>query len=513
MRSRKQKALCQSAEALEIREVKTAAITAALSSSGVLTISGTDSNDHVHVCSDKSNVVVYRMQFVNSPNGGAPVETPAGVIPITVAGKTQAGLLRNQVKSITMDMKRGDDRVTLKSDIPATVYGSYGNDVLKAGTGAASLYGGSDNDLLYGGSGNDFLYGGKGNDYIVGGTGNDMLFGEYDNDRLFGQDGIDSLYGGDGDDYLNGGNGIDQFSGGNGVDTFARSLFLPGNGLSLSGESLNVGREEPEEPTEITGAYLTETTIADSTFDIDQDGSPTCAFLATLSSVARTTGESDDLVKRIQYDAAKNLYGITFCTKAAVEFTILGRTTTLFNAEYKTVWVNGDWTEGRDPGGKLWVTLYQKAYLQLLGASTRDSGGTALPSSSWTTAPGKAWNNVANIYLALTGKVSSFVKSADATAQKMFDQFADSSRGMVASSLDSGTSAGVIANHCYSVYKIFKDAKGNWMVRLRNPWAHDGRNGALHDLNPNLTTTSSDDGLITLSWSQFTANFRGYYRT
>jgi hypothetical protein len=505
MRSRKHKAICQSAEALEIREVKTAAITAALSSSGVLTITGTESNDHVHVYSDKSGVVVYRMQFVNSTNGGAPVETPAGVIPITVAGKTQMGLLRSQVKSITMDMNRGDDRVTLKSDIPATVYGSYGNDVLTAGSGAASLFGGSDNDLLFGGPGNDFLYGGKGNDYIAGGTGNDTLFGESGNDRLFGQDGIDWLYGGEDDDYLNGGNGIDHISGGNGVDTFARSLFLPGNGLLLSGQD----PEQGSEPAEVAGAFLTETTVSDSYADIEQHGSPTCAFLATLSSVARTTGESDDLVKRIQYDAARNLYGITFCTRAAVEVTLLGKSMTILSAEHKTVWVNGDWTEGRDPGGKVWVTLYQKAYLQLLGATTRDSSGTALPSGSWKSAPGKDWSIIANAYLALTGKVASFVNSAEAKAQKMFDQFAASSRGMVANSLDSGTTAGVVGNHCYSVYKIFKDVKGNWMVRLRNPWACDGSDGAMYDHNSEKQQFA-DDGLITLTWSQFTANFRGY---
>lgn len=508
MRSRKHKALCQSAEALEIREVKAAAITAALSASGVLTISGTESNDHVNVYSDKSGVVVYRMQFSNSPNGGAPVETPAAVIPITVAGKTQMGLLRSQVKSITMDMKSGNDRVTLKSDIPATVYGSHGSDVLTAGSGAASLYGGSDNDLLYGGTGNDFLYGGKGNDQIFGGMGDDQLLGELGNDRLFGHDGIDSLYGGDGDDYLSGGNGIDHISGGIGVDTFARSLFLPGIGLTLSGQE----EERGNEPAEVAGAFLTETTVADSYADIEQHGSSTCAFLATLSSVARTTAESDDLVQRIKYDARKDLYGITFCTRAAVEVTILGKTRTLLSAEHKTIWVNGDWTEGRDPGGKLWVTLYQKAYLQLRGVTSRDAQGAALDANNWKSTSGKEWRNAGDAYLALTGRVAAFVKTTEATAQKMFDQFASASRGMVASSLDAGTSAGVIADHCYSVYKVFKDAKGNWMVRLRNPWAVDGRNGAMHDLNSNLKSNIADDGLITLTWSQFTANFRGYYK-
>ncbi len=507
MRSRKHKSISHALEVLEIRDVKAAAITAALSSSGVLTVTGTDAQDIVQVNSSSSGVVVQRMQLVPGGAQGAIIEVPVGIVPISVGGTLQSGALRNQVSSIVMNMGKGDDRVTLNSDIRSSVDGGDGNDLLNGGVGTDSLFGGIGNDQLYGGNGNDGLYGGEGNDSLFGGNGDDVLSGDNGNDRLFGNDGIDWLYGGSGDDYLNGGAGVDNFSGGDGVDTFARTLFLPGSGFSLSGE----GSDQGDEPVEVAGAFLTEATTTDSTFDIDQDGSPTCAFLATLSSVARTTGESDDLVNRIQYDEKKDLYGITFCTRAAVEVTLLGKTLTIRSAEQKTVWVNGDWTEGRDPGGKLWVTLYQKAYLQLLGATTRDSSGTALPPSSWNAAPGKEWNSVAKVYLALTGKIASFLQSSEATAKKMFEQFNTSSKGMVASSLDSGTTAGVIANHCYSVYKIFKDEKGNWLVRLRNPWGTDGRDGALYDRNSEKQQFAND-GLITLTWSQFTANFRGYYK-
>jgi hypothetical protein len=40
-------------------------------------------------------------------------------------------------------------------------------------------------------------------------------------------------------------------------------------------------------------------------------------------------------------------------------------------------------------------------------------------------------------------------------------------------------------------------------VTLYNPWAHDGTGGAM---------TGADDGVITLTWAQFAANFTGYYR-
>ena len=158
------------------------------------------------------------------------------------------------------------------------------------------------------------------------------------------------------------------------------------------------------------------------------------------------------------------------------------------------------------------IRLTGKAYLQLVGAATRDANGACLESTQWKAATGKEWNNVSNVYFAITGRVADFVKSASATAQSMFDQFNKSnSKGMVASSRDSGTSAGVIANHCYSVYKIFKDAKGNWLVRLRNPWGIGGNSGSMYDRNSEKQRFAND-GLITLTWSQFTSNFRGYYK-
>ena len=517
MRSRKHQVNCQPAQVLETREVQAAAMTAALSVNGVLSISGTDAADLVRVISDSSGVAVQRVTLAPSNSSGGIMEVPVATIPITVAGRLQGSVLRSQVNSITMDMKAGNDRVTLQTNIPATVYGGAGNDVLMGGTGYDWLFGGEGHDQLTGGNGNDTLHGGLGNDTLGGGNGNDSLRGESGNDRIYGHAGLDWLYGGDGDDYLNGGDGVDNFDGGYGTDTFARSLFLPGNGLSLSGqeptpvEPVGPDPEEGNIPAEVAGAFLTEWTAGDSTFDIDQAASPTCAFLATLSAVARTTGESNDLVRRIQYDAQKDLYGITFCTKEAVEFNVLGETITISRAEYKTVWVNGDWTEGRDPGGKLWVTLYQKAYLQLLGATTRDASGAALPSTSWKEAAGKPWNIVSNAFRALTGKSSQFTSISDATARGMYDQFNASRSGMVVSSRDEGTTAGVVANHVYTVYKIFKDARGNWMVRLRNPWATDGRNGAMYDHN-GTKQYSTNDGLITLTWSQFTANFRGYHK-
>jgi hypothetical protein len=55
----------------------------------------------------------------------------------------------------------------------------------------------------------------------------------------------------------------------------------------------------------VTGAFLTEyaANARDTDVAIDQTGSKTCSFLAAVASVAGRTGESDDLIRQITYDA------------------------------------------------------------------------------------------------------------------------------------------------------------------------------------------------------------------
>lgn len=67
-------------------------------------------------------------------------------------------------------VKTGDknDKVTTNTDLPVSLSGGDGADVLTGGTG---------NDRLYGGAGPDTLRGRPGNDLLVGGTGFDILHG------------------------------------------------------------------------------------------------------------------------------------------------------------------------------------------------------------------------------------------------------------------------------------------------------------------------------------------------
>jgi Ca2+-binding RTX toxin-like protein len=82
----------------------------------------------------------------------------------------------------------GDDSIALGKtvEVPATLRGGDGNDLLVGGLGNDKLIGGpgddtlngrAGDDALYGGSGNDALYGGLGNDKLVGGTGENVLVG------------------------------------------------------------------------------------------------------------------------------------------------------------------------------------------------------------------------------------------------------------------------------------------------------------------------------------------------
>jgi Ca2+-binding RTX toxin-like protein len=78
-----------------------------------------------------------------------------------------------------------DEKDEVKADIEEVV-GTDGDDVLVAGTAAATLRGGKGDDVLYGGDGDDNLDGGEGNDRLFGGGGKDTLSGGKGNDTLYG---------------------------------------------------------------------------------------------------------------------------------------------------------------------------------------------------------------------------------------------------------------------------------------------------------------------------------------
>jgi Ca2+-binding RTX toxin-like protein len=60
-------------------------------------------------------------------------------------------------------------------DLPATLDGGAGSDLLRGGHGANTLLGGDGNDILSGGPGSDLMIGGRGGDRLMGNGGDDIL--------------------------------------------------------------------------------------------------------------------------------------------------------------------------------------------------------------------------------------------------------------------------------------------------------------------------------------------------
>jgi Ca2+-binding RTX toxin-like protein len=94
----------------------------------------------------------------------------------------------------------GDDRVSVAGtvQVPTTLNGGPGNDVLRGGGGDDRIVGGPGNDVLSGGAANDAIFGGPGNDVLNGGPGNDVLNGGPGNDVLRGGPGRDVIHPGPG---------------------------------------------------------------------------------------------------------------------------------------------------------------------------------------------------------------------------------------------------------------------------------------------------------------------------
>jgi len=116
------------------------------------------------------------------------------------------------------------------------LYGSSGNETLKAKGGDDYLYGDAGDDLLRGGGGSDVLQGGDGDDTLRGGTGQNILEGGAGDDVIYGGQGSGFLAGGVGNDVLRVGQGNDviAFNLGDGIDTVYGGRD-GGNTLSLGG--------------------------------------------------------------------------------------------------------------------------------------------------------------------------------------------------------------------------------------------------------------------------------------
>lgn len=91
----------------------------------------------------------------------------------------------------------GDTLISIES-----VFGSTGNDTLRALQAGSRLNGAGGDDVVIGRGGDDRLAGGNGNDLVSGGAGDDLIGGNRGDDTLIGGAGADTLSGGPGADLV-----------------------------------------------------------------------------------------------------------------------------------------------------------------------------------------------------------------------------------------------------------------------------------------------------------------------
>ncbi len=158
-----------------------------------------DANENIVLTMDGSDVVVSSFTV----NG-------ADQHPVDIKGFGRFAGVHN----IVIDGGSGNDTLDLtgiSSSIAITMHGGVGNDVLKGGGGADTIFGDAGNDEIHGGGGIDTISGGDDNDTIYGDAGNDILMGDAGNDFVYGGANNDTLAGGPGDDHLFGEGGSNTY--------------------------------------------------------------------------------------------------------------------------------------------------------------------------------------------------------------------------------------------------------------------------------------------------------------
>lgn len=353
----------------------------------------------------------------------------------------------NDLKRIEVNAGAGDDAITINTDQATTKPSKY-KVVINAGDG---------NDTVTGGFGNDVIHGNAGDDALNGGSGNDRLFGDDGADAILGASGDDLLDGGNGDDRLDGGDGADAILGDDGAD-----VLRGGSGDDL----LDAGSMGEDSDGGSGWDFDTLKWAAGGTQpdDVAQMNAPTCSFLSTLSAITKDKDLTDQITYLGNFRYSVRLYreGVGWID---VKVSFDGSST------------NFDPEETAE--GKYWTILFQRAWVQERKVEHKDA-------AAW---PGEA-------FLALTGN-----NAADHVASDLSDLKAalDDGEWVVAGTPWKGWhSKKILAGHAYTVLSI--DANND--VTVRNPWGIDGGAVPYGDAN---------DGIITLSWDEFSRSMDRYW--
>jgi Ca2+-binding RTX toxin-like protein len=122
-------------------------------SNGVLIVNGQNRADTINITSPNNSTI--RVTIISPP-----------------APNLTRDFNVSNINSIVLNGNAGNDTLRVLQNIkemPITIRGGLGNDLI-----AGSIYA----DQTFGGDGNDFINAGLGNDYIEGNSGNDILNGQ-----------------------------------------------------------------------------------------------------------------------------------------------------------------------------------------------------------------------------------------------------------------------------------------------------------------------------------------------
>jgi hypothetical protein len=151
----------------------------------------------------------------------------------------------------------------------------------------------------------------------------------------------------------------------------------------------------------------------------------------------------------------------------------------------------GNWNWGLafdTPGvnGNLWGSLFEKAYAFFrTGQNSYSSLNWGFPSQTF-----------ADLGVASTAVGTG---SGDSAILNFINTTLSAGRAMASTTGGAITGgAPVIASHVYTVVAAYRNIAGTVLIQLRNPWGVDGAGN-----------DGVDDGLVTLTYAQFTANFGG----
>lgn len=388
-------------------------------------------------------------------------------------GSVQQPIRLTGVRQVNISALGGDDTVSVDSgpvtsgstpyqNVSWRIDGGAGNDTITGGLGKNTIYGGTKDATSAVAAertsgGNDKITGGLADDTIDGGDGNDNILGSAGNDTIRGGDGNDVLRGGNGNDRLYGEAGTDYLFGEAGDDWMDAGSLLEAVNLNESGTDWN------PYVTVINGTTAS---------DVAQAGRPACSLLASLASAA---------------SQCVNLGGnITFAGGTSYDVRMFKAGTGWVNVR---VQFDGTVDKVNEPksqaDGESWVILYQRAYEQMRGSTA----------ATW---PHDAMT-------AITGRTTVRYEGGVSDAQFTAIETAIRNQSLVVTATKTtGVTAGMVANHSYTVVGVTRDAAGRPLsVTVRNPWGVDKADQTAFD--------GTNDGVFTMSWTNFKANMQGVW--